>query len=164
MTLLRRTYNLQHQVGPPFLPDQYPASKDGKKSIAQYLCNLAIHLMEQKPLSSSLQWAADIFKKGIWSFPFIFVCPNATCTPDTLEFQASTSIFCRLWRGFAGTHQQISLKCSSRSTHVAQCSWAMMNIQVILKSALAEAIFNLGQLRGNTNFCSRSQKKAVTSL
>lgn len=100
MTLLISTYDLLHQLEPSFLPDQYPAPKHGKKSISQYLCNLAVHLMEQKPHSSYLQPAADIFKKGIWSSPFIFVCPNVTCTSDILEFQACTSGFL-LCRGFA---------------------------------------------------------------
>lgn len=61
-------------------------------------------------------------------------------------------------------HQRTSLQSSSQSSCVARWSWAMVNIQVILTPASAEARFNSKQLRGNTNFRSKSQKKAVASL
>lgn len=56
-----------------------------KKSISQYLYNLSNHLIEQNRPSWSLQWAADIFKNGTWSHPFLWVHPHTTYSPATVR-------------------------------------------------------------------------------
>lgn len=60
--------------------------------------------------------------------------------------------------------EQTSLHSSAQSTRVVLCSWAMVNIKVILKSASAEVAFCSQQLRGYTVFSSKNQKKAIASL
>lgn len=163
MTLLISTYDLLHQLEPSFVLDQYPAPEYGKKSIPVQSCNSPNGANPPFFISAASSW---YFQEGNFIFPF-YLCMS-WCNMH-------------LWHsGVPGLHfwffccagallalsscKQSSLESSSQSIHVAQCAWMMMNIQIILKSVLAEARFNSRLQGGNTNFHPRSQRKVVSSL
>lgn len=150
MTSLIRTQNVLHQAGPSFLPD--PHQRMAKNL---YLNSCAV-------LQSTYQSNP----------PFLCLCSGQLILsrrefgPSLLSlyvpmqhflFQGGTSILCSLGRGFGDAQ-------GCQQTCVAQCSWAVMNIQAVLRRAVAEGRLSSRQLRGKANLYSRSQKKAVATL